>query len=428
MVSIGPGIGIGTGITIEATKVDYSSMRNILSASGQTAYDAATSGNFFEVSQTDFDAVELNINNLYTMGAVNRTATGGSWVSGYAYLHSPYELACYAGGQIIGMTAKFAGSVTSGASHQLATGTTYTGSYTTQANALSVAVSGGTNRKFYLRKDAPVEASNVYATVKPVNGSMEAPTPSPMGYFSSALSSWTQYAGGTNQATQFFYVLPATIRTVTSGLKMNLVSNSRVSVLYGSTATWRDISGLGNTPTANVSTHTGTAYPSYYTANGTTTYYNCGSSLLSAGASFTKEAWIYRTTAVGARHMMSSLNAPFWFNGNTLSAGVNGNTSLVTEANVITLLGWIHVAVTWDHATQTMTLYRNGAQTGQTTTSGLTYDAEPIYLAAHMGAGPTYSPTSYFQGRLGEFRIYDRALTSSEITQNYTASRFVMGQ
>ena len=432
MVSIGAGISIGPGINIEYYKTPYSSMRDLLSASGQTAYDAATSGDFFVVSQADFEAVESQMADVYTRGASTRTVAQSSWANGFGFIHSPYESICYAGGKIIGLQHKFA-SMTTAATVNLATGTSYLGTYANSANQWTVATSGGTTRKYYLRKEAPDEASNVFSTVRHTSGgSMEGTTGHLVQYYSGSaggVSGWTQFGGGASQSTQFLYVLPSSVGLVSSGLLLNLVSSSRASILSGSTAIWRDISGNSNTVTSlNMSAATTNQFPAYFSLNGTTQYFNAGT-LLSTGGSFTKEAWIYRGASTGVRAIISNSNAPFLFNANTLTAGVGNNTTLVSEAGVTTTLAWMHVAVTWDHATQTMTLYRGGVQTAQAVTSGLSYDAtEPIYLGASGGAGPSYSPNSYFNGRFGEVRIYNRALTSSEITRNYNASKTVMGQ
>ena len=429
MVSIGAGISIGPGINIEQYKTPYSSMRSLLSAAGQTAYDAATSGDFFVVSQADFEAVESQVADVYTRGAPNRTVAQSSWANGFGFIHAPYESICYAGGKIIGLMHKFS-SMTTAATVNLATGTSYLGTYANAANQWTVATSGGTTRKYYLRKEAPDEASNVFSTVRHTSGgSMEGNTGQLVQFYAPSaggVSGWTQFSGGSSQSFQFLYVLPSSVGLVTSGMALNLVSNSRVSVPLANT--WRDISGNNKTVTNTSSASTVTVHPAYFTLNGASNYFNAGT-LLSTGGSFTKEAWIYRGISTGVRGIISNSNAPFLFNANTLTAGVGNNTTLVSEAGITTTLAWMHVAVTWDHDTQTMTLYRGGVQTAQAVTSGLSYDAtEPIYLGASGGAGPSYNPNSYFQGRIGEVRIYNRALTSSEITRNYDASKTVMGQ
>ena len=434
MVSIGAGINVGPGINIEYYKTPYVDMRSLLSASGQSAYDAATSGDLFAVSQADFETVEAFMADTYTRGAISRPASGSSWSNGFSYIHAPYELICYAGGKIVGMTWKFQ-TVSSSTTVNLANSTTYNGTYADASGVSSITVptSGGTTRRWYLRKEAADLASNTFSTVKhSAGGSMESGPASSIGFYASnGVSGWTAFNGGANQTTQFLYVLPSSVGLVTTGLQMNLIANSRVSVLNGSTGTWRDVSGNNNTPTAVISSHTATAFPCFYNLNGSSSYFNCGTNLISSGGSFTKEAWIYRNTAAGFRNIFSTNDARLYVDTSTgnLFGGIGANHTLVSESAGVTNNAWHHVALTWDHATQTMTLYRNGTQVSQATTSGASYIAsEPLYFGSQSGASPTYTAVNFWSGRFGEGRIYNRALNSSEISRNYSASRTVMGQ
>src|SRR5438128_1532181 len=95
------------------------------------------------------------------------------------------------------------------------------------------------------------------------------------------------------------------------------------------------------------------------TLNGTNQYISIGTPL-SNNTSYTKEAWIYVTTSGSSRNIISSTNAPFWLNAGFLNAGHGGNFSQVADPTIITLNKWTHVAVTYDAATTTMKLYRDG--------------------------------------------------------------------
>src|SRR6478672_8553564 len=93
--------------------------------------------------------------------------------------------------------------------------------------------------------------------------------------------------------------------------------------------------------------------------NGTNQYVSIGTPL-SNNTSYTKEAWVYVTTTTGSRNIVSSANAPFWIAAGQLNAGHGGNYSQVVDPTVITINKWTHVAVTYDAATTTMKLYRDG--------------------------------------------------------------------
>ena len=68
---IGPGITIGGGIYVDSQiggGGGGGSMRALLSASGQAAYDAAATDNFFAVSQADYDAVVAGLSSVTKYG------------------------------------------------------------------------------------------------------------------------------------------------------------------------------------------------------------------------------------------------------------------------------------------------------------------------------------------------------------------------
>lgn len=144
--------------------------------------------------------------------------------------------------------------------------------------------------------------------------------------------------------------------------------------------------------------------------NGTNQYVSIGSPV-TTGSSYTKEAWVYATSIVSARNIISSSDAPFWVNGGTLSAGQAGSYSLVTDPGVFPTNRWVHVAVTYDQPSTTMRLYRDGVLLS-TNTSVPAYTSEPNFIASHTGAA------SYFQGDIDEVRIWSTALTASQLKQN----------
>lgn len=144
--------------------------------------------------------------------------------------------------------------------------------------------------------------------------------------------------------------------------------------------------------------------------NGTNQYVSIGSPI-TTGSSYTKEAWVYASSIVSARNIISSSDAPFWINGGTLSAGQSGSYSLVTDPGVFPTNRWVHVAVTYDQPSTTMRLYLDGILVStNTTVPG--YTSEPNFIASHTGAA------SYFQGNIDEVRIWSAALTPTQLKQN----------
>ena len=88
-------------------------------------------------------------------------------------------------------------------------------------------------------------------------------------------------------------------------------------------------------------------------------------------------------------------------------------------ANVTRTAGvWAHIVLTYNSATSTMTPYLNGvAGTPTTSVSGTFTNADSLTIGGHS----TYS--YFYQGSIDDARIYNRALSASEITAMYNAGK-----
>ena len=64
------------------------------------------------------------------------------------------------------------------------------------------------------------------------------------------------------------------------------------------------------------------------TFNGTSDLVTIGTPLAS-GASYTKEAWVYLTTNIGPRNIISSVDVPLWVDNGVLKAGQAANYNQV---------------------------------------------------------------------------------------------------
>jgi len=106
------------------------------------------------------------------------------------------------------------------------------------------------------------------------------------------------------------------------------------------------------------------------------------------------------------------------------SAGASG--AWPTSNTDIPLNIWTHVCLVRDGAT--CRFYYNGVADGTGTrgTGTLSYaTGQPLYLSTDVD-GPSFTKGNYFGGKMSNFKIYSRALSALEITQNYNAlkSRF----
>ena len=77
---------------------------------------------------------------------------------------------------------------------------------------------------------------------------------------------------------------------------------------------------------------------------------------------------------------------------------------------------WIHFVARYDVETNKITLFKNGTQKDQDNLYDATYGVQVQNGTAPLRLG-TRSQWSYFQGRIDDLRIYNRALSDSEILE-----------
>lgn len=150
--------------------------------------------------------------------------------------------------------------------------------------------------------------------------------------------------------------------------------------------------------------------------DGANDYVMCGSFL---PTSYTKEAWIYISNFNVSNNIISGGNTDGQhalfipnYSGNKLSAGHNGAWEAVQDPNPIVINTWYHVAVTYDAATTTMKLYKNGNLVATNTNVPQVLNGNIIRL------GSFNDGDNVFNGRMDEVRIWDRALTTCELQYN----------
>jgi hypothetical protein len=140
--------------------------------------------------------------------------------------------------------------------------------------------------------------------------------------------------------------------------------------------------------------------------DGTNDYIDIGT-VITQTNSYTKEAWIY-AYASGSNNIISSDSSPFWLSGSQLSVAHGwGSGFILSDPNSFDLNVWTHVAVTYDAASNTLILYKNGIAVA-TSTSAPAYVAENIQIGA-------YGTGNCFWGMIDEVRIWDVARTQCEI-------------
>jgi len=203
---------------------------------------------------------------------------------------------------------------------------------------------------------------------------------------------------------------------VTSGLISHLDARN-TSSYSGSGTTWSDLSGNGKNATlVGVTLSSAGATQPYMVFNGSA-YADWGQPLES-GANYTIEAWVWRTTVSGNQNIVSTNQSPFWYTGTTLAGGI-AQSYTATSVSDSSTGQWVHTAVTFDDAANTMVLYRNGAEVSRNSNITASFPKQWMTIGAHNDG---VNAMSNLNGRISQVRLYNRALSAAEIDKNWNST------
>lgn len=153
------------------------------------------------------------------------------------------------------------------------------------------------------------------------------------------------------------------------------------------------------------------------------------------GVPYTFAFWMYKNADVANQSNM------FGGNGGTTNAWITAFLHNVTGtmffrmckenvdcrdtpvSGVLPTKTWIHVAGVYDSASTIMTLYINGASTTSriaNLTGVSTGSTQPEFIGSYK------TPSLHFSGRMDDVRIYDRALSASEVMDIYRSGKVVL--
>lgn len=125
--------------------------------------------------------------------------------------------------------------------------------------------------------------------------------------------------------------------------------------------------------------------------------------------SFTKEAWVYRTSNNSYQYLIWGAHNPLWMYNGQLTAGDNTNYWLIQNSTPIPLDTWTHVAMTYDVSTSQLRLFQNGVQVGQVTSTNASSGGSWQYLGSNNGS------SDFFGGRLDQVRFWNFARSQAQI-------------
>ena len=248
------------------------------------------------------------------------------------------------------------------------------------------------------------------------NGSLVA-TSQATSYLDSGLSPQTTYTYSVSayDAAGNVSALSAPVSATTPAAPPPSAPVAAYSFSEGTGTTGGDASGYGNTGTVSNTTWTTSGkYGSALVFNGSSarvTIPHSASLALTTG--MTLEAWVYPTNVSAAwRDVIMKGSDEYYLEATSSSgppavAGSNLGGSLIGSA-ALPINTWSHLAGTYDGTT--LRLYVNGVQVASRAQTGsIATTTNPLQIGGDSFFG------QYFQGTIDEVRIYNRALTATEI-------------
>jgi hypothetical protein len=216
---------------------------------------------------------------------------------------------------------------------------------------------------------------------------------------------------------------------VQDGLVLNL--DAAVDASYSGGTTWRDLAGSNNGTFINMD---GTNFSS---DNGGLLSFDGSNekieiqdnSSLDITSEISLEAWVYATKSNGIQNVICK-SSNTQNNAYIFPRTNNGWTQCTFYLNIN---GWKQLAASWPSRNQWhhtigvygggyQRIYINGQQSAITSRTGsISTNSNPLTL----GVQPGYS--EWFGGSISNARVYNRALTATEVLQNYNATRHRFG-
>lgn len=216
---------------------------------------------------------------------------------------------------------------------------------------------------------------------------------------------------------------------ITNGLFFN-VDAANTSSYSGTGNVWNDLSGSNSIKFYSSSSYSVNANPTFSTDGGgslvTTGIFgkSINNSGISGSVARSMEAWVKFNSVAGnavisiGGQSSSQLYELMAYSNNVIEHYWGNFTS---SATVLATNIWYNIVIVYDGTTNHY-IYINGVQVGFSATPTLNTSNTPIYI------GPTVTSTwGAFDGKIAALRIYNRALTASDVTTNFNALKTRFG-
>jgi hypothetical protein len=211
---------------------------------------------------------------------------------------------------------------------------------------------------------------------------------------------------------------------VQQGLVLNLDAGNSYSY-GGAGTTFYDVSPTALSWTINNATYN-SSDPKYFSYNGSNSWLESSTSAAYDSQTITMECWCYPNSlnqlgfifekgAVNTQYSMFFENANFQFR----TMGLSNQDVTITSTSFMTVNAWNHIVCTYTSGNKIT--YINGVQAGGLSgiTGTLNTGGTNQYIGKYGNAGNNYQ----FNGRIGESRVYNIALSAAQVLQNYNATK-----
>jgi hypothetical protein len=222
---------------------------------------------------------------------------------------------------------------------------------------------------------------------------------------------------------------------VTSNLVLYYDPNNPLSY-SGSGTIINDLSGNGLSGTMSNITFTSP----YFSFDGSSSQVSVADNALlePSSSDWTMEFWVNHSVILGASRILigktdGGLSADWGYglrtasNGNTFAEVGNGSLSIQSTSTGLTIDTWYQVVGVWTNvANNLIELYINGSLIGSTSHvyNSIKNTTSPLYLGSFNGG----QFSQWLNGKMGVVRLYNKALSSSEVLQNFNADKSKYGQ
>jgi hypothetical protein len=208
---------------------------------------------------------------------------------------------------------------------------------------------------------------------------------------------------------------------VTNGLVLCLDA-ANIKSYPGSGTTWSDLSGNKNNGVLTGGAGYNSSNNGYITFDGTNDYVDCGKTATQLGiydADYTFDAWVYPTsftldkTMFGTDQLNDRWGLHLVFRAGAIHQGHYNSDFSIGNG---TLNAWNNISYTYVKSSGLASIYKNGVLQGSGTI--LSFIGTTNILIGRWGGD-----ARYFSGNGSNYKIYNRALSATEILKNYNALR-----